>query len=246
MTTVADPIIGVLKATADNANALALKIKGATSGLDEKISEFLTNSTDPEIVAWRQADEKNRAQIAAAQAKVDEAKAAATARAKSMITTEDVDVEALKKQYLTERAQAKTLRDTITIVLGGDAEAAKTAIEAAGVVEIVNLGRGTSGATTGAPKSRKPRLISASVNGEDVEKPTFTILAQKIGADLDTVKSAAFTAAGVEFPAGDLSEKAGQEFSFSVTNKKNETVNVKFVPKASGSEKSDEETVVTE
>lgn len=242
MATVADPIIGVLKTVSESANALALKIKSATSGVDEKVSEFLTNSDDAEIAAWRAADEKNRAQIAAAQAKVDEAKAAATARAKSLVVTEDVDVEKLKAQYLAERAQAKTLRDTVGIVLG-DKDAATKAIEEAGVLEITNLGRGTSGATSGAPGKRKPRLLAASINGENVEKPTFTTLSQKIGIDVDTLKSAAFAAAGVSFPDGDLSEKANVEVTFSVTNKKNETVNVSVTPKVSGADSSTEEVV---
>lgn len=217
----------VLKEATDTANGLALKIKGATSGKEDRVSAILTTSDDPEIVTWREQDAKVQAQIKAAQEKLAEARDSAAKKAESLLTdSADFNVEEAKKEFLTKRQEVTSISKTIKLVLKGDEKAYAAGIESAGIVEVLSL-RGSNGATSGSLGKRKPRLHSATVNGETLEKATFTTLAAKTGVDVDTLKDAAFKAAETD----DLKSVAGKEVSFSVVNKKNETVKVVIVAK---------------
>jgi len=234
--TLAKPLVEVLRTIVEAANSLSVRIKAETSGAEEKVSAVLTTSDDPELVAWRKFNEKGLAQIAEAQARLAEAKAGATARAEKIVADsvesgEAFDVEAAKKEFLSKRQEATAIRGAIKTVLGGDADALTKFLADEGIAEMVSL-RGSAGTTTGTGK-RKPRLAEASINGENIDKPTFTILGQRIGIDIDVLKEAAFKAAETD----DLSSKAGEEISFTVVNKAKETVTVVIVPKASGNSK---------
>jgi len=225
------------------ANEIALKIKSATSGEDEKVQAVLSTSDDAELAKWREDDARVRAQIAEAQKRLDEAKAKAAERAKSLVTDESdgFNVEEGKKEFLTRRQEATSFRKTLLMLHKNDETALTKTIEDAGIVEILSL-RGSSGKTSGATGKRKPRLTSASVDGVEIPSPTFTTLASKIGVDVDTLKDAAFKAAETDDLSG---EKAGEEITFTVANKKSETVTVVIVPKASGA-RSDETESETE
>lgn len=232
----------VLKEATDTANGLALKIKGATSGKEDRVSAILTTSDDPEIVTWREQDAKVQAQIKAAQEKLAEARDSAAKKAESLLTdSADFNVEEAKKEFLTKRQEVTSISKTIKLVLKGDEKAYAAGIESGGIVEVLSL-RGSNGATSGSLGKRKPRLHSATVNGETLEKATFTTLSQKIGIDVDTLKAAAFEAAKTD----DLKTVAGTEVSFTVANKKKETVSVVIVPKGDDTNSETEEVSETE
>jgi hypothetical protein len=94
-------------------------------------------------------------------------------------------------------------------------------------MEITNLRHGTSGATRGSEGKRKPRLSSATIDGNDVPSPTFTVLAKMTGVDIDVLKKAAYSAAGTD----DLFTKVGDTISFSVTGKDNKSYSLTIVPR---------------
>lgn len=207
-------LLPVYKAAVEAANELGKRIKAASAGADTRLTDVLTNSTDPDIVKWREFDAKGREQIAAAEARLAEAKATILPKAKSLVdTVDDFDVEAAKKEFASKRADVTAIRKTILSVEGGDEKTVEAMFTEAGIEEITSL-RGASGggaSTTGKPK---PRLLSATVDGVALDKPTFTMLSSKTGVELDTLKAAAFSAAGTE----DLSTKANEEISFSVNS----------------------------
>lgn len=228
----------VLAEATTAANTEALKIKAATSGKDDKIADILTTSDDAEIAKWRANDARIRAEVEKALAALEEAKSSAAKRAESLLTeTDDYDVEKGKAEFLSKRQEVTSIKKTILLVLKNDQTAFDKGIEEHGIVEVLSL-RGSGGATSGATGKRKPRLRSASVNGQNVEGATFTTLAAKIGVDVDALKSEAYKVAGTD----DLQTVAGQTFSFTIANGKAETFNVEIVPAEKGEKRSSADT----
>lgn len=206
------------------ANGIALQIKGATQGQDEKVNAILATSEDEKISAWREQDAKVRAQIADAQRRLDENKAAIAEHARTLVdTTESINVDEATKEFLAQRQDITAMRKVILSLLGKDEDRLKAILADAGVEEIVNLRKGTGGATVGKPK---PRLASATIGDKTLEKPTFTTLAKEIGVDIDVLKETAFKAAKNVGGTDEVPLPVGTTVSFEVVNNKKETVQV--------------------
>lgn len=227
-----DGVYAQFKAETEAANAIAAQVRKATDGVQEAIETWLTNSDDPEIVKWREDDARVRAQIAEAEARLAEAKAQAVSKAEEAVKADSdtIDLDAAQKEFLARRANATAIRKTLLVLEGNNEDRLNKYIEQYGITEVVSLKKG--GTVTGSTGKRKPRLLSASVNGDAVEPATFTNLAKVLGADLDALKASAFKAAGTEDLMGD---KGGQEISFDYATKDNGVAKVVIVPKVPGS-----------
>lgn len=221
------PFVGILATKAENANRLALQLKEIEQGADARVNAVLNTSDDEEIVKWREWSAKIDAQIKEAQAKVAEALANIKVKAATLVDSVTVNVDDLRNEFLTARKEANVTREAIKVFLGGDEDITNKVMEAAGIMEITNLRHGTSGATRGSEGKRKPRLSSATVDGNDVPSPTFTVLAKMTNVDIDVLKQAAYSAAGTD----DLFTKVGETIEFSVTNRENKVYSLTIVPR---------------
>jgi hypothetical protein len=221
------PMFEILKTVVDAANADVTKIKAATADVSEAVDVVLKSSTDETITAWRAADEKGHAQIAAALAKLASNKDAAKSHAATLLPGADAnfDVDATKVEYLAKRSQATAMSKALLSILSNDQESLDAGLAAYSIVQVIGFGRGTSTGGKGTTDIKRPRISAAFVNGEVVEdtngKVSFTSLIAHLSKtfgpiDGDTVRKAAFTAANTD----DLSSlPAGTEVEFSVTIK---------------------------
>lgn len=221
------PFVDILKGKAENANSLAIQLKEIEQGADARVNAVLNTSEDEEITKWRAWNDKLSAQIKEAQDKQAEALANIKVKAATLVDSVVVNVDDLRNEFLTARKEANVTREAIKVFLGGDEEMLNKVMESAGIMEITNLRHGTSGATRGSDGKRKPRLSSATVDGNDVPSPTFTVLAKMTGVDIDVLKSAAYKAAGTE----DLFTKVGETIDFTVTGKDNKSYSLTIVPR---------------
>lgn len=202
------------------ANEIATEVKAARSKPEEALAAILDTSDDANIVKWREADKAGRAKIAEAIAKLDAQREAVAEYAKTLLPTaaEGFDIEARTKAFIAERAAANTLRKALLTLVHNDQERLTRLLDAAGVVEIVSLGKdSTGGKAKGATGIRRPRITAATVNGETLAdgngKVSVSFIASHLGIDGDVIRKAMFTAAGTE----DLSSlDAGTEVAFTV------------------------------
>lgn len=208
------PIVDLLKTLISSANDLGLRVKSAKGNEDEKVSEALTASTDPEVVSWREWDTAQRAKIAAAQQKINENRAAMIAKVKESGALATIDVDALTKEFLSAREAVKSTKTTLGLLLKPAGLEYDAVAKSENFPDEIQSARGSSGKVSQG--GHKPRLATAQIdNGEVIEKPTFTTLAKSLDVDLDTLKKAAFEAAGTD----DLFTKVGEEITFTVVSK---------------------------
>ena len=212
-----DPM-ALLKADIEAANLIGRKIQAATSDVDASISAIIASSDDEKIVGYRDNVAKVQEQIATLQAKLTNGEANVKEYARTLVPGVDptFDPEAAKKEFISLRAAAHKRRQALEAVFGEDA--IKQAMEEEKIVEVISL-KGTGVAkAAGSTGIKRPRIATATVNGEKVAKPDgkvdFTFLGKSLGTDADALKALAFTAAGTD----DLNSlTAGTEVSFSVT-----------------------------
>jgi hypothetical protein len=232
-------LIDLWTAKVDEANAAAVNYRQATSGKDEAVATLLNTSDDDQIVAFREWRAKVQAQIDAALATIEAKTAEVREYAESNLDASDVDPEALKKTYLDARAEATKMRAGLVGFFGEEAVA--KIVEAEGIEEITNL-RGTN--RKGATGIKRPRLESATVNGEAVEKDgkvSFTLLGQHVSKHFGKVsgndlKDAAFAAAGTN----DLST-VNEPVNYSFTLSDGKVVQISVTPKVAGEDDSNED-----
>lgn len=247
-TAIPQDMVTLFESVVKAANESAAQYRSLVGSKTDAVTEVLNTSDDERIVQYREWRDKVRAQIEQAQAKLDEQTKAITEYAESLATEgQDVNPDEVKARYLENRSKATKTRNLLAELFG------KEAVDALGIEEVTNL-RGTS-STGGATGIKRPRLVSATVNGETVEKDgktSFTLLTQHInkehgkieGSDL---RAAAFKAAGTE----DLSSlDEGTEVTFTLTVNSSvgdktttKDVTVSFVPKVTSGddEKSEDE-----
>lgn len=215
------PMFEIYKTRAADANSLAAKIKAATSDQTEAVNAVLDTSTDPDVTAWRERNAKGEEQIKAAQQKLAEAREAIKAKALTLLPNADPDFnpEKAKEEFIDQRKSVNALRNALLQLMGGDEKALSEAVTEFGIVEVVSLGRNSTGTRAkGSKEIRRPRIATANVDGESWSdskgKVSFTGLAGYLGVDGDTLRTAAFNAAGTN----DLSSlPAGTEVKFQVT-----------------------------
>lgn len=241
------PMATSLKVLADHANGIATQIKAATSGQDAAVESLIASSDDTDLVNYREWLSKATAEIAKINAAIESNKAAAIEKAKSLVTadTADFDVEAGKKEFLETRQAATATRKALLSALGNDEKALTELLEEYNIVEVVSLRVG--GAVKGPTGAKKPRLVSAEVDGTSLTPATFTNLAKSLGVDLDVLKAAAFKAANTDDLMG-LPENTTVTFTIPVKRDgKDATANVVIVPKARPvAEKNEKTTEVSE
>lgn len=207
-------------ASVEVANKAADEFKSITADADKRIADFLNESTDEQIVAWRAQRDKITAQIAAAQKKLDEQAEQASEYASGKVAAVEGDPAEVKTRYVNARKDANDVRKALVLLVGEDA--VNAAVEERGITEVISLrGTTTKGAATGI---RRPRISAASVNGEEVKnkegKTSFTLLEQFITkthgkVSGDDLRNAAFTAAGTD-DLNSLDEGTVVEFGFTV------------------------------
>lgn len=246
------PIFQIFKGITADANALAATIKAAKSDKSEAVNTVLDSSDDPRIVEFREKYAKGQAQIAEAQARLESLREAAKVHAISLLPGSDpnFNVEESTKEFLEKRKDATQMRKTLERLLGNNEEALKAAFEEFGIVEVVSLGRNSTGANAkGSGEIKRPRITAATVDGETVAdskgKVSFTVLANNLGVDGDQLRKAAFAAAGTD----DLSTlDPGTVITFPITKgEKVHTVTVTAKGKPVAEESaSGEETSATE
>lgn len=192
-------LIDLFAAAVDTANEAAVEYRRLTSGKDEAVATAINSSTDDQVVAFREWRSKVEAQIAEAQARIDAKTAEVREYIEAHLDASDTDPEAVKARYLEARQDATKMRSGLVGFFGDEAVAAL--MEAEKIEEITNL-RGTN--RKGATGIKRPRLESATVNGEAVSKDgkvSFTLLGQYVSktfgkASGNDLKDAAFAAAG--------------------------------------------------
>lgn len=194
------PLVQSYKVIADNTNNLATQIKAATQGADALYEGILTTSDDERLVKFREWLKVTTEQIENAKREVEKNRAAALEIAKTLNveSTENFNVEDAKAEFMIGRQSATALRKALLGALGNDEAALAALIEKNGIVEVQSLRVG--GKTTGATGVRKPRLVSAEIDGarfpeDETKNPTFTTLAKELSVDVEVLKAAAFKAA---------------------------------------------------
>lgn len=229
-----DVFVQALKVLAEGANAARDKYKAATAKADtswKSVAE--ANADNEDVKKFLAFEEKVNEQIAALQKKKGEARAATilAVTGETVTTVTPEEAKALKAEFLDYKRKYKATYDNTLIMVNGDSEALDKAITDAGIVQVNNLGGGS--ATAHGGEITRTRIASATVNGEDQGKTTFTTLSQTTKVPADDLRIAAAKAANVD-SVKDLPK--GETFEFEVTNKKNETFAISITTPAEKSE----------
>lgn len=207
------PVFETLKSVVDNANNLAVRIRTATSGKDEALAVILNTSDDPTIVDYRAKAEKAKEAIAKINAQMDEITDAVKTHAQTLLpgVSDGFDAAKGREEFMSLRRDATNMKNTITLLLGGDEAKVKGAYDYYGISEVVGLTRNSA---VSGPAGKKPRISAALIDGkpfaDSTGKVTFTLLASHLGADVNDLRTAYFKAAGTE----DTKEIAGKDISF--------------------------------
>lgn len=229
----AKPMFLAYKAAADEANKIHANYVLATSGKDEAVNSFLTTSDDEKVVRFNEYAAQAQAAIDKALADLEANKEAIRAYALEQVNTDtDIDPEVESKKFLEARKQAHAMAKAVISFVGEDLY--NEGVEAYGITEVQSLRKG--GKTTGATGVRRPRVLSATVNGTEVDKPTFGNLAKATNVSLDDFRTVAFTAAGTD---NIMSLPEGTVVSFNVTDKDGKSYAVSFIPKSTGADSDD-------
>lgn len=226
----AKPMFLMLKAKADAANAIHARYVLATSGKDEAVASFLATSDHPKAVEFREYESKIRAMVEKAKADLEEAQEGMRNFALENVNVDsDIDPDAESKKFLDARKEAFAATKALVTFVGEDLY--KEGIEKFGISEVQSLRKG--GKTTGATGVKRPRLESATVNGETLDKATFTEIAKRTNVSLDDFRTAAFAAANTD---DIMSLPEGTVVTLSVTDKDGKSSDVTFTPKSRGTE----------
>lgn len=229
----AKPMFLMLKAKADAANAIHARYVLATSGKDEAVASFLTTSDDPKVVAFREYETKARERMEQIKAELERNSEGMREYALASVNVEtDVDPDAAQKDFLAARKEAFAATKALVTFVGEDLYT--QGIEKFGITEVQSLRKG--GKTTGATGVKRPRIESATVNGEALDKATFTEIAKRTNVSLDDFRTAAFQAAGTD---DIMSLPENTTVSLSVTDKDGKSYDVTFTPKSRGVETED-------
>lgn len=226
----AKPMFLMLKAKADAANQIHARYVLATSGKDEAVASFLTTSEEPKVLEFREYESKARATIEKIQADLERNREGIREYALTQVNVEtDIDPDAAQKDFLAARKEAFAATKALVTFVGEDLYT--QGIEKFGITEVQSLRKG--GKTTGATGVKRPRIESATVNGETLDKATFTEIAKRTNVSLDDFRTAAFQAAGTE---DIMSLAEGTVVTLSVTDKDGKSYDVTFTPKSRGTE----------
>lgn len=219
-----DALTPVFVEQVKSANNLAAKVIAATSGVDEKVDAYISESDDEQVAKFREWLKAAQEKVAEIQAKIAENTAQIKVVAANAVANSDdvIDVDAVKAQFLEARAAAYATRKTLQNFMGSDEKEWDAYIEKNNITEVVSLAKG--GKRVGATGIKRPRLASLSVDGVALDKPAFGVLAKELGLSTPDLQDAAFKAAGTD----DLSTVTDQEFSFTVTDSKGAVRTVAF------------------
>lgn len=203
------------------ANEIGRKIQAANSDRTDAVKSVLDTSDDAKIVKFREGRAALLEQIETIQAKITNGEAMIKEYAEKLVpgVDADFDKDAETKKFIAARKTANDARKALlNFVSEEDLAAAEKEL---GIVPIVSLrGTGKAGSSGGATGVKRPRISAATMNGTSVwkkgsddSKVDFTSLAVAAKSDADTLKNAAFEAAGTK----DLNSlEAGSTVSFTV------------------------------
>jgi len=238
-------LVDALVKTIDAANAQAVKYRTLVGDRSEAVANVLNTSDDEKVAEFRAWRDKIQEDIRKAQAALEANSEKMYAYAESLIQQTDEDPEAVKAAYLEARQTATKMRAGLVGFF--DEETVAKMYEEQGIEEITNL-RGTK--SKGATGIKRPRLLTASVNGEEVSKDgkvSFTLLAQHITSNIGKVSSADLRAAAFKAAnTDDLSSlPEGTEVTFTLDipgalEGKPKTAEVTFVPKVTAETEDDD------
>lgn len=222
------PMFDVYKTKAAEANEVASAIKAATQDQTQAINAILDTSTDQKITEWRNEYNARQEKIEAAIEKQKEFRKQAEQLAAEQLPGADFNEDEARENFLGLRREVNEMRKALMIFLGNDKAKFDEIVESLGIVEVISL-RGST--TKGATGVRRPRISSASVNGNNVanEKGRVSItyltnyISSEINAiDADVVRNALFAAAETD----DLTTVKDQTFNFNVVTKDETNVNI--------------------
>lgn len=229
----AKPMFLMFKESADKANKIHANYVLATSGKDEAAASFLATSEDEKVVQFREYEAKVSEAIAKMTSDLESAKESVKAYALENVQTDtDIDPKAAQDAFLEARKDAHAKSKALIAFVGQ--ELYDQGVEQYGITEVQSLKRG--GKTTGATGVKRPRVLSATVNGVDVDKPTFGLIAKACNVSLDDFRTAAFAAAGTD---NIMSLAEGTVVNLTVTDKDAKSYAVSFVPKSTGADSDD-------
>lgn len=222
------PVVAVLSAKVNDANAIATEIKTATSVDKDAVKKILSESDDSEIVTYRKQRAKYSEALAQVQAKLKDLDDSAKSHARTLMpgVSEDFDLETKRDEFLAIRKTVTESKKFLLSILGNDKDALDALLKDNGIAEVINIsGSSKSGNVTGI---KRPRIVSATIDGENFAdkngKVSFTTLAKELSADVNVIKDAAFKAAGTD----DFTTIPGEVVSFAHDGK-NITVTAKPV-----------------
>lgn len=179
---VVDVMTAQIKALIESANEKARKIKAATEDVDDSIDAFIADSELEQVAKFREWRDQAMAKIEEIQTALKDQTDNVREFARSQVADDlDFDVEALKSEYLDERRAITSQRKALEVLLSR--EVLDEALD--GVEELIGLKGQSSG--TGTPK---PRLNSVSVNGEPMDKPTFSRVAAYLKSEFKSTMTA--------------------------------------------------------
>lgn len=237
----AKPMFLAYKEKADAANKIHANYVLATSGKDEAVTSFLNTTDDQKVSEFREYEATMLAKIEEAKAALEKNREAIRVYALDKVNLDtDINPEEEQAKFLAARKDAHAASKALVMFLGE--ELYNEGVEKFGITEVQSLRKG--GKTTGATGVKRPRLESATVNGETLDKATFTEIAKRVNLSLDDFRDAAFKAAGTD---DIMSLPAGTVITLAVSDKDDNRFDVTFTPKSRGeSEGTETETDDTE
>lgn len=223
VTPTVNPLVEKYSGLVSEANSIGGRYRAETGELSERVDSFINTTDDENIVKTREWIAAQREKIAAAESAISEREAAIREVAEAAVSeASDFDAEAAEKQFLALRKEITAMRKGFEAF----------GMEVPEIEEIVSLKSRTArqgGDGRGAGVSRSS-FSSVSVDGTDLEKPTLSVAATLITKNHGKV-SAGELRDSLSQAHGDVSEKYGEEFTFShtVTGKNNESKTVTLV-----------------
>jgi hypothetical protein len=225
-----DPI-AALRSAVDAANEVGLKIQSATANKDDAVKGIIETSDDDVFVKFREGRAQILSQIETLQAKLTNGEGTVKEKAQALAAQnsvgKDFDLDAAKKDFAEKRAKVHAQKKALGTWLSDEDVA--TLLTQEGIKEVVTI-RGTGNKSGAVGNVKRPRIATATVDGEAVKKDDgsvdFTYLAKSVGSNAETLKGAAFAAAGTtdlnSLGAGKVVDFThdGKKFSVTISDKK--------------------------
>lgn len=204
-----NPLVEKFVSLVEKANEIANRFRAETGSQDEKVEAYLNSTDDENIVKNRQWIAEQREKIAAVEAAISERENLLREAALAAVSeNSDFDADAAADEFLSLRKEINAMQKGFEAF----------GMEVPEVEQIVSLKQRTTRARGNGPGTGVSRssFSAITVEGEPLEKPTFSVAAQVISKRYGKV-TAGDLRQSLANAHGDVSEKIGETFTFSHT-----------------------------